>query len=61
MRRRIASQQTLCHKRSGMTSVETVMSAGVLIPIGGALFFLAAEALPYLFAAIQDVVCLPYL
>jgi hypothetical protein len=61
MTRRPPHRAATRERRGGLTAVETVMSAGVLIPIGAALFFLALEALPYLFAAVQDVVCPPFL
>ena len=46
--------------RRGMSALEVVMSAGVLLPLAGALFFLGIDMCKYLYGLISTLVGWPY-
>lgn len=46
--------------RRGLSSLEVVMSAGVLLPLAGLLFFLGIDMCKYLYALISTLVGWPY-
>lgn len=46
--------------RRGLSSLEVVMSAGVLLPLAGVLFFLGIDMCKYLYALISTLVGWPY-
>jgi hypothetical protein len=46
--------------RHGMSSLEVVMTAGVLLPLAGLLFFLGIDMCKYLYGLISTLVGWPY-
>ena len=48
-------------KRSGMASLEVVMTIAVMLPIAGALFFLGVKMCATIYQAIAGLVSWPFL
>lgn len=50
-----------CRSRTGMMSLEVVMTIGVMVPIAGALFFLGIKMCAAAYEAISALVSWPFL